>query len=306
MITAFAPATISNLNCGFDVLGLAIDQPGDEVTASFNAVGEVKITNIENDGGKLPRTAAQNTAGAAVIALMQHLGNLQGVDLVIRKKMPLGSGLGSSAASAVAAVVAVNGLLGNPLSKLELLPFVLAGEVVASGSAHGDNVFPSLLGGVVLIRSYEPLDVVQLPVPAGLYAVVVHPDVEILTREARALLPQHISMKDGITQTANLAALVSALYTNDLGLLSRSLHDVFAEPYRAALIPQFDRVRQAALYGGALGFGISGSGPSMFALADSSFRAAQIAELMVKVLTNKQIECESYVSKVNPTGAKII
>lgn len=306
MITAFAPASVANLNCGFDSLGLALEQPGDKVSAAFNTLNTVRIVEITGDGGKLPLDAAANTGGVAVIALLKALGSHQGIDLQVHKNMPLGSGLGSSAASAVAAAVAANALLGNPFSKAQLFPFVLAGEAVASGSAHGDNVFPSLLGGIVLIRGYNPLDVIQLPVPKGLHIVVVHPDVEILTKDARNILPKQIPLENGIQQAANLAGLVAGLYSNDLGLIGRSLHDVFAEPYRAPLIPHFDKVRQAAMYGGALGFGISGSGPSMFALCDSQIRAKQVAELIHKALNGKGISFETYVSKINTEGAKII
>lgn len=306
MITAFAPASVANLNCGFDSLGLALEQPGDMVSAAFNTLNTVRIVGITGDGGKLPLDAAANTGGVAVIALLKALGSNQGIDLQIHKNMPLGSGLGSSAASAVAAAVAANALLGNPFSKTQLFPFVLAGEAVASGSEHGDNVFPSLLGGIVLIRSYNPIDVIQLPVPKGLHIVVVHPNVEILTKDARNILPKQIPLKDGIQQAANLAGLVAGLYSNDLGLIGRSLHDVFAEPYRAPLIPHFDKVRQAAMYGGALGFGISGSGPSMFALCDSQIRAKQITELIHKALNGKGIAFETYLSKINTEGAKVI
>ncbi len=307
MITAFAPATVANLNCGFDVLGLAIDKPGDEVSVAFNDLGAVRIVEIEGDGGKLPYEVARNTAGIAVHSLWKHLQMEKGVDIVIRKKMPFGSGLGSSAASAVAAAVAANALFGNPLTKRELLDFAIDGEAVASGARHADNVAPSLLGGIVLLRSYQPqIDLLQLPVPNNLYCTVIYPKVEILTKEARNILPEKIPLKDAIQQTGNLAGCVAALYQNDLALLGRSLVDVLAEPYRAPLIPEFQRVRQAALYGGALAFGISGSGPSMFALSDGAAKSAQIAGLMEKTLNNKQIDCQIFNSKVNVEGAKVI
>jgi len=278
MITAFAPATVANLNCGFDVLGLAIDQPGDEVSVSFNDLNEVRIVSIEGDGGKLPYEVALNTAGVAVHSLWKHLGIERGVDVVIRKKMPFGSGLGSSAASAVAGAVAAN-----------------------------ENVAPSLLGGIVLLRSYKPqIDLLTLPIPNNLYCTVVHPEVEILTKEARNILPKNVPLKDAIVQTGNLAGCNSALYQNDLALLGRSLVDVFIEPYRAPLIPDFQRVKQAALYGGALAFGISGSGPSMFALSDGAAKSEQIAVLMEKSLHKKQIDCSIFNSKVNVKGAVIL
>ncbi len=306
MITAFAPATLSNLNCGFDVLGMAIDSPGDEVCVSFNDSKQVNVVKITGDRGKLPTDPTQNTAAVAVSSLLQALNSQQGIDIVVHKKMPLGSGLGSSAASAVAATVAANHLLGSPFSKHQLLPFVLKGEEAAAGSIHGDNVFPSLLGGVVLIRSCDPIDVVELPLPDGLYCVLIHPDVEILTKEARAILPKQVPLKDAVMQTGNIAAFVAALYNNDLALLGRSMTDLFAEPYRSPLIPHFQAVKNAAYYGGAISFGISGSGPSMFALSDSGTRARQISEIMLRALHSKNVEATAYVSKINKKGAYIV
>lgn len=306
MITAFAPATLSNLNCGFDVLGMAIDQPGDEVSVEFNDQKKVNVLKIMGDNGKLPTDAAKNTAAVAITALLNALQSEQGIDIVIHKKMPLGSGLGSSAASAVAAAVAANHLLGKPFDKKQLLPFVLKGEEAAAGSIHGDNVFPSLLGGCVLIRSCDPIDVIELPIPNNLYAVLVHPDIEILTKEARAILPKQVALKDAVTQTGNIAAFVAGLYNNDFSLLSRSMTDLFAEPYRAALIPHFQAVKNAAQYGGCIAFGISGSGPSMFALADSGTRAQQIGDLMLRTLQGKNVKSDCYISKINKKGAYII
>lgn len=305
-VTAFAPATIANLSCGFDVLGMAIEKPGDHVTVSFNDTNNIQVVKISGDNGKLPYDADKNTAAVAINALCQHLGEKRGIDIVVQKQMPLGSGMGSSAASAVAGVVAANALLGNKLTKHELMPFVLKGEEAATGSAHGDNVFPSLLGGIVLIRSYNPLDIVQLPTPSHLYCVLIHPAVEILTKQARGILPQAIPLQTAIAQTGNIAAFVAGLYEKDLALVGRSMTDLFAEPYRATLIPEFERIRNAALYGGALAFGISGSGPAMFALCDSAIRAQQVGELMQRTLVSKQVNCELYISRVNKQGATIV
>lgn len=305
MVTAFAPASVSNLNCGFDVLGFPIQQPGDEVSVSFNDTQELRITSIKGDGRKLPLIVSKNTAGVAVQSLLAHLGEQRGIDLSIHKKMPFGSGLGSSAASAVAAVVATNQLLGRPLAKKDLIPFAMDGEAIASGSRHGDNVIPSLLGGIVLIRSYEPLDVIELPTPT-LYCTVIHPKVEILTKEARDILPKKVPLKDVVKQTANIAGLIAGLYQKNIPLISRSLVDVLVEPHRSTLIPEFGRVKNAALYGGALGFGISGSGPSMFALSDGLAKAKQIGTLMEKALVSKGIDCTLYSSKVNEVGAYIL
>lgn len=306
MITAFAPGSVGNVSCGFDVLGMAIHQPGDEVSVSFNEIGEVRIVKITGDGGKLPTEASKNTGGVAVISLLKHLGEKRGIDIEIHKKMPLGSGLGSSAASAVAGVVAANALLDNPLTRRDLLPFAMDGEAIATGAYHADNVAPSLLGGIVLIRSYEPLEIIELPVPSHLYYAVIHPDVKILTKDARAVMPKEVPMQTAVTQMGQLAGFVAGLYQNDLPLIGRSMTDILAEPYRSTLIPAFKQVKNAAMYGGALSFGISGSGPSMFAFADSLVRAKQIAVLMQKALIHKQIASEVYTGRVNVKGAVVI
>lgn len=303
-VTAFAPATVANLNCGFDVLGLAIDAPGDEVTVMWNDTGEVRIVSIEGDGGKLSLDPQKNTATGGILTLLERvLSEPRGVDVVIKKKMPFGSGLGSSAASAVAGVVAMNALLGNPLTRTELVEFALDGEVIASGSRHADNVAPSLLGGIVLIRSYHPLSLIELPVPEALYVTVIHPHIEILTKEARDILPKQVSMPDAIRQTGNIAAFTSALYKNDLTLLAESMVDVFAEPYRANLLPHFDEVKSAALAAGAISFGISGSGPSMFAFTNGEEAAYSVAQSMRFALEKYSITADTYTSPVNRKGA---
>ncbi|MEZ4884489.1 MAG: homoserine kinase [Chitinophagales bacterium] len=306
MVTAYAPASIANVSCGFDVLGLAVDAPGDEVSVQFNEIGEVRIVEITGDEGKLPFEVELNTASKAVLSLVQHLNYEKGIDIIIHKKMPFGSGLGSSAASAVAAVVAANHLIGMPLTKKELLDFAIDGEAVASGARHADNVAPCLLGGVVLIRSYAPIDIIELPVPDSLYCTVVHPHVEILTKAAREILPKEVSMKTAITQTGNLGGFIAGLYQNDLALLGRSMVDVLAEPYRSSLIPGFQSVRNAAMYAGAFAFGISGSGPSMFAFSDNESKAHQVGDLMAKTLTNKGIDCKVFISKINQKGASVM
>lgn len=306
MIKAFAPATVANINCGFDVLGMAIEQPGDIVGVNFNTSKKIIVRKISGDNGKLPYETHLNTAAVAITSLCKHLKIKTGIDIYLHKQMPLGSGLGSSAASAVAAVVACNHLLGNKLNKTQLLPFVMDSEAVAGGSAHADNVAPSLLGGIILIRSYNPLDIISLPVPENLHCSVIHPNVEILTKEARNILPKQISMQNTLIQMGNIAGFVAGLASNNLALVSRSLIDVIAEPYRSALIPHFEKVKNAALYGGALGFGISGSGPAMFALSDGLSKAEQISELMYKTLSNKNIECQVFTSKVNTKGAYIL
>lgn len=306
MVSAFAPASIGNVICGFDVLGMAVKAPGDTVDVRFNEHGKVVVTDITGDGGKLPRETLKNTAGVAISALRDHLGEERGIDIVIHKQMPLGSGLGSSAASAVAGVVAANALLGNKLSKQELLPFVVEAERIACGAGHADNVAPSLLGGISLVRSYDPLDVLELPTPDNIYIALVHPDVELMTKDARNVLPRQVPMHDCVSQMGHIASFVHAVHSNDHQLLGKSLVDVLAEPYRAPLIPHFDKVKKVAMYAGALAFGISGSGPSMFAMVSGKVQADQVGEVMVKCLEREQVGCQLYVSKINRTGAMLI
>jgi homoserine kinase len=304
--TAFAPATVSNVACGFDVLGFALDEPGDEVTATLAPAG-VRIEAIEGDGGRLPRDAARNTAGVAAQALLTTLGDPRGVALTIRKGLPLSSGLGGSAASAVAAVVAVNALLDGKASRDTLLRCALEGERHGAGSSHADNIAPCIFGGFVLVRSANPPDIVTLPVPAGLTAVVVHPDLEIETAKARALLGDTVPLCDAVTQWANLGAFVHALHTADFALLSRSLEDTIAEPRRAPLVPGLARIKRAAAEAGALGSSLSGSGPSLFALCRGDETAARVAEAMVTaVKMHIGGEPQVYISRISGRGARIL
>jgi homoserine kinase len=305
-VTAFAPATVSNVACGFDVLGFALDEPGDEVTAALTA-GGVSIAGIEGDGGRLPRDAARNTAGVAALALLTQLGERRGVALTIRKGLPLSSGLGGSAASAAAAVVAVNALLGAGASRDTLIQCALEGERLGAGSAHADNIAPSICGGFVLVRRANPPDIVTLPVPPGLTAVIVHPDIEIETAKARALLGDTVRLADAVRQWANLGAFIHALHTGDFELLSRSLEDVIAEPCRAALVPGLALIKRAAAEAGALGSSLSGSGPSLFALCRGEEIAARVADAMtIAVRTHIGGEPETYISRIYGRGARIL
>ena len=305
-VTAFAPATVSNVACGFDVLGFALDEPGDEVTATFGPAG-VTIAAIEGDGGRLPRDAAKNTAGVAALALLTRLGDPRGVSLTIRKGLPLSSGLGGSAASAAAAVVAVSALLGANVSKDTLVQCALEGERLGAGSSHADNIAPCIYGGFVLVRSTNPTDIVTLPVPAGLTAVVIHPDLEIETAMARALLGNTVSLHDAVQQWANLGAFVHALHTSDFGLLSRSLEDTIAEPRRAPLVPGLALIKRAAADAGALGSSLSGSGPSLFALCRGDETAARVAAAMTTaVKTHIGGEPQVYISRISGQGARVV
>lgn len=297
---------MGNIGIGFDILGLAIDHPGDEVIARKSDTPGLRITKITGAGGKLPYEPEQNTAGMAVLRLLEHLGETgRGIELEIHKKMPLNSGLGSSAASAAAATLAVSELLRTGLSKRELLPFAWAGEQVASGSPQGDNIVPSLLGGIVLVRDNATFDVHRLHVPRGLHVVVVHPKIELLTRDARAILKPEVSMEKHIRQSANLAAFVVGLYNGDLALLGRSLRDEIIEPQRAVMIPGFYDVKEAAMAEGALGCSISGAGPSVFALCANSLVAENASAAMQRAFARHHLESKIYLSMVNQEGAVI-
>lgn len=306
-VEVFAPATVANVGCGFDVLGFAIHRPGDGVVARPLSGHDLVIEDIAGYADGVPFEIEKNTAGVAAKALLDHLGERRGVGLRLEKGIPIGSGAGSSAASAVAAAVAVNELLDCPLSREELLPFVLEGEAIASGGAiHADNVGPCLLGGMVLVRSNAELDTVRVPTPDALYAAVVLPDHQILTTEARAILRPEIPMKDAITQWGNVGGLVAGLTQSDYPLIGRSLQDVVAEPYRAQLIPGFDDVRAAALQAGALGCGISGAGPAVFALCQGENPAFRVALSMQQAFSTHGLSARRYVSSVNPRGAQRI
>jgi homoserine kinase len=305
-VRAYAPASIGNVSCGFDVMGMAVDAPGDEVIIELNDSGTVTIKNIEGDNGKLPLKAEENTAGVAVIEYLKSVGSKQGAEITLLKNLPLGSGMGSSAASAVAAVVAINHLLGNQLKKSELLPFAMQAEFVACGSAHADNAAPSLLGGLILIRDNHPLDIIEIPTPDELICVLVHPHIEVKTRDARQVLRQSVPLKDAITQWGNTAALVAGMMKPDYELIGRSLQDVVAEPFRSVLIPGFHAIKLKAVETGALGCGISGSGPTMFAFCKGKDVSQKVGDAMQKEFALIGLQSEVYISGVNKEGARII
>jgi len=305
-IRVFAPATVANVACGFDILGFAVNAPGDEVELRLTDNGSVRIIQITGDDGRLPSDPESNTAGVAVLGLLEHLNSSQGIDITLHKQMPLGSGMGSSAASAVAAVYAANQLLENPLEPGELLPFAMEGEKLACGTAHADNAAPGLLGGFVLIRSYEPLDVVPIPTPENLYCTLLHPMIEVLTDDARKILKKRIMLKDAIVQWGNVAGLITGLITKDFPLIGRSMHDVIIEPVRSVLIPGYDDIKESAIRAGALGCSISGSGPSLFALSTSRETAEAAGSAMQEACTGQGIESQVYISQVNQEGPRIL
>lgn len=306
-IHVFAPATIANVVCGYDILGLAVDAPGDEVIMRRKTEAGVSISKISGDDGRLPFDAAKNTVSASVQQYLQAIGRSEvGVGIELHKKMPIGSGLGSSSASTVAGLFAINALLDNPLSKMELIPFAMKGEELACGTGHADNVAPALLGGFVLIRSYEPLDIIKLPYPEELHCAIVFPDVDVPTREARKMIRDKVLLKDAVIQWGNIAGLVSGLFMKDLELIGRSMQDVLVEPVRSILIPGFYEMREIAMQNGALGFGISGSGPSVFAFTKGADTSEKITHALQTHLKNSNIHSFGYTSAVNSEGPRIL
>jgi homoserine kinase len=301
-LKVFAPASIGNVGIGFDVLGLCLEKPGDEIIIKPSRTPGVTISKIT--GGKtLPLDPAKNTAGVAAQAVLNHLKTNIGVDLEIRKKMPSGSGLGSSAASAVAGAMAVNEFLDCPLTKKELLPFAMQGEELVSGAYHADNVAPSLLGGLILIRDNQTLDMNRIYTPKGLYLTLVYPHVEILTVDSRAVLSDSVPLKVAIQQSANLSNFILGMINSDFGLIARSLDDVMIEPQRAKLIPNFYEIKAAAMKAGAMGCSISGAGPTIFAMSENSLAAENIEIAMKTVYEKAKIRCKTYISQVNQEGA---
>ncbi|WP_261395060.1 homoserine kinase [Membranihabitans marinus] len=304
-IKVFAPATIANLAVGYDIIGLALESPGDEVIArKSDQYKGVHITQIFNDGGKLPMDPLKNTASVAGQAVLDACNaSDMGIEIEIHKKMPIGSGLGSSAASAVSGAFAVNDIMGKPFSKEELLPYAVKGEQSADKAYHADNVAPCLLGGIIFVKNDETLLHRRLPTPKGLYITLVHPDVEILTKNARDVIKTNITLDQHINQSFNLAGFIYSLFTSDFTLMRQCLQDHIIEPQRAFMIPKFREVKEAAMNQNALGCSISGAGPSIFALSENSLDAENIAFAMREVFSNSKIKATTLISKVNPEGA---
>ncbi len=305
-IKAFAPATVANVCCGFDILGFPMDAPADEVTLTLKDEPGIVVSKITGDNGKLPLDANKNTASVAVQSYLNQLGKNIGVTIELHKGLPLGSGMGSSAASGVAALVAINELTGNPLTRKELVQHAMEAERVACGAAHADNVAPSLLGGFVLIRNYQPLDVVAIPTPDNLFCTLVHPHLELKTEDSRKVLKQTLPLKDAIAQSGNVAGLVLGLMTCDFDLIGRSLVDKIAEPIRSVFIPGFEDIRSHVKTAGGIGCGISGSGPTLFALSNSRELATKLGDLMQQQFLHYKLVSDVFVSKVNQHGAGIL
>ena len=303
-IKIFCPATIANISCGFDVLGLCLETVGDEMIIRKSDVKGIKITKIV--GEELPLETSKNVAGVAALALLDAIDYKFGFEMEIYKNIKPGSGIGSSAASAAGAVFGINELLEKPFKRKELVEFAMKGEAIASGSEHADNVAPAILGGITLVRSSAPLDIIKIESPSELYATVIHPQIELKTSEMRAVLQPMIPLKSAILQWGNLGGLIAGFYTSDYELIGRSLHDEIVEPLRGPFIPKFDVIKKTALENGALGSGISGSGPSIFALSKGIETANRIAKAMFVVYEDMNLPFEIHVSKVNPEGVKII
>ena len=300
----FSPATVANVSCGFDVLGFCLDTIGDEMIIRKTAEKGIRISKIE--GFDLPLEAEKNVAGVSALALIEDAQPDCGFEIEIYKNIKPGSGIGSSSASAAGSVFGINELLGRPYNKTQLTDFAMKGEALASQCEHADNIAPAIFGGFTLIKSVKPLEVLQLPTPKDLYAVIIHPQIEIKTAEARAILPKTINLSDAIMQWSNVGSLVHALHTNDYELLSKSLVDIVVEPHRSQLIPHFDSIKEAAIQHGALGCGISGSGPSIFTLCHGKVKAQDVAKAITNTYATTGIPFEIYTSKINTQGIKIV
>ena len=304
-VRVFAPATVANMGCGFDVMGMTLDGVGDVI--SVEVLDGEGISIINNSGVELPEDVDSNVVTPAVRALLAAYGECKKVQITIEKKIAPGSGIGSSAASSAAAVYALNVALGRPFSDERLVEFAMEGEkLISGGTPHADNVGPSLLGGVVLLRSYEPLDIVRLPVPDNFCCSVAHPEIMVSTRMAREVLPKEIPLRTAVKQWGNVAGLVAGLALKDVYLVGRAMCDVVVEPYRKQFIPHFDELREKVLAAGALAMNISGAGPSVFALSADMETAARVGEVMREHFAQLEVGSDIYVSKVSNQGARVL
>ena len=306
-IRVFAPASVTNVGCGFDIMGFSLDWPGDELILQIKEKPGITISKIVNADDKIPLDPEKNTAGVAIKRMMDSINYDKGVDLKIIKHMGLGSGMGSSAASAVAGAYALNEILGRPFNKSELFPFAVEGEKLTCGdSLHVDNVAACLYGGFIIVRSANPFDIVELDYPEDLHCTVIHPHIELHTSEMRKILKMEIPLRDAVVQWGNIASLVTGLMKKDYDLISRSLNDVIVEPIRSQVIPGYPEIKSAALKVGALGCSISGSGPSIFALSSVEKTAKKIGDAMKREFDKLQIESDLFISKINKNGPRVI
>ena len=303
-VRIFCPATIANLSCGFDVMGLCLETIGDEMVIRKTSKNGIHITKII--GANLPFETMKNVAGVAAMSMLSNLDLDFGFEIELYKNIKSGSGIGSSSASAAGAVFGINELLGKPFTRHELVHFAMQGEVLASGCTHADNVAPCLLGNFTLVRNINPMDVITIPSPKNLYVTVIHPQVELKTSEMRAVLPIDIPLKKAITQWANVGSLVAGLYTSNYELIGRSLEDVIVEPFRGRFIPEFYELKKKAIDNGALGSGISGSGPSVFAFSEGKLVAEKVANSFKNHFEKIEIPFEIHVSKIDAIGVRKI
>jgi len=304
-VKVFAPATVSNMGSGFDIIGFPIEGAGDTITAYRNDTSEVRIVKVSGYSD-IPTDPGKNVASHAVQKMLDSLDSHQGFDLEIHKSVMPGSGLGSSASSSAAAVVAVNELLGKPYTKRELVHFAMEGEALVSGGRHADNVAPAILGGIVLVRSYDPLDIINIPPPESLWIMVFHPQIEIRTDLGRSVIMDRIALKDAVKQWGNVGGLIAGLYTSNYDLIGDSMEDLIAEPYRAELIPGYQEMKKVALSNGAKGFTISGSGPAFFAVCDSREKSEQVKEAVSRDYEKYQVDFLTYISRVDRSGAVVL
>ena len=305
-IKAFAPATIANFNVGYDVLGLSLNNIGDEVELIFNETKENKILQIIN-GDNLPFDVDKNCCSVVIKKIQEHLNDFKGVDIFLKKGFAAGSGLGSSSASSAAAAFAYNKLMGSPYSNKELVAFAAEGEKVACGSAHIDNVAPAILGGIILAKGNKPSDIIELPIIENLYAVTLYPNISINTSDSRKILKTDVHLALFSKQVAYMGSFVASLYEKDITLFSDSLQDLVIEPIRSLLIPKFIEMKTTAINNKALAFGISGSGPSVFAIAEGEENAKKIEIALKGIYENVNISIQTYINALSKdSGAKIL
>ena len=303
-IKIFSPATVANVACGYDVLGFCLDAVGDEMLIRKVDKKGIRITKIE--GFELPFKTELNVAGVSALEMYEALQPDCGFEIEIYKNIKPGSGIGSSAASAVGSVFGMNALLGKPFNKTELTQFAMKGEALASKCEHADNLAPALFGGFTLVKSLSPLEILEIPSPDNLYATIIHPQIEVKTVDSRAILPKEVKLQEAIVQWANFGSLIHSLHTNNYQLMKRSLHDAIIEPHRSKLIPFYKEVKQAALNAGALGTNISGSGPSIFSLCKGIETATLVSDAIKKVYLSTGIKFDIHISKINIEGIKVL
>ena len=303
-VKVYAPGSIGNVGCGFDVFGLAIEAVGDFLEVEENNTGQLRITNIEGDT-TIPLDPEKNIVTVGASNLLLEYGSTQGYNFKITKGVIAGSGLGSSGSSATAAVFAINELLGRPYSSLELIKFAAVGEQIASRQVHYDNVAPSMLGGFTVVRSSKPLEILQVAIPKALYLAIARPSVVIKTAEAKQILEDSITIDNAVTQFGNIAGLIIGMQNADISLIGRSVEDLVATPVRSRLIPKYDEAKEAALEAGATGYNISGSGPAMFAICEGRSEAEKVLNALQDIYQDDN-NANFYLTQADTAGTRLI